>query len=215
MLRRAHYKLLLSRLVPQLTSGRHSMKHAFSFLVLAGGQGSRMGGADKGLVVWQGKPLIRHIHDTIRPFTDDLIISCNRNRREYLRYSDQIIGDAESGFPGPLAGVIAGMAIARHDRCVLLPCDAPGVDSTLINELMLTGRRTSAAVMLRQGNQWQPMFSVIPKGYFPALQTAWNEGQRSLMRVLLTLDVQPLDIPEDDSRLDNINSLEQLGELTS
>lgn len=54
-----------------------------SILILAGGRGQRMGGRDKGLVDWQGEPLIAHVHRAVRPLSDDLVISCNRNQAAY------------------------------------------------------------------------------------------------------------------------------------
>ncbi|WP_154218484.1 NTP transferase domain-containing protein, partial [Pseudomonas syringae] len=57
-----------------------------SILLLAGGRGQRMGGRDKGLIEWQGKALIEHLHALTRPLTDDLIISCNRNIERYAQY---------------------------------------------------------------------------------------------------------------------------------
>src|SRR5690606_7670207 len=57
-----------------------------SVLLLAGGRGQRMGGADKGLLEWQGRPLIAWLHDLVRPLSDDLIISCNRNSERYAAF---------------------------------------------------------------------------------------------------------------------------------
>ncbi|MBX4377840.1 NTP transferase domain-containing protein, partial [Mycobacterium tuberculosis] len=72
-----------------------------------------MGGQDKGLVEWQGEPLIAHLQRKVRPLTDDLIISCNRNRERYAAYADQLVSDEEDDFPGPLAGILAGLEVAR------------------------------------------------------------------------------------------------------
>ena len=63
-----------------------------SILLLAGGRGQRMGGQDKGLLHWQGEPLIAHLQRLTRPLTDDLIISCNRNHEHYAAYADQLGG---------------------------------------------------------------------------------------------------------------------------
>jgi molybdopterin-guanine dinucleotide biosynthesis protein A len=52
-------------------------------LLLSGGRGQRMGGRDKGLLDWRGRPLIAWLHDLTRPLSDDLIISCNRNTERY------------------------------------------------------------------------------------------------------------------------------------
>ena len=64
-------------------------------LLLAGGRGQRMGGQDKGLVEWQGRPLIAWLHETVQPLTDDLLLSCNRNRARYSAYADRLISDEE------------------------------------------------------------------------------------------------------------------------
>ena len=85
-----------------------------SILLLAGGRGQRMGGQDKGLVEWQGRPLIAWLHETVQPLTDDLLLSCNRNRARYSAYADRLISDEEQGFPGPLAGIRSGLAAARN-----------------------------------------------------------------------------------------------------
>lgn len=183
---------------------------ASSALILAGGRGQRMGGRDKGLIYWQGEPLIAHIHRVVRPLSDDLVISCNRNQEAYRAYADQLVGDAEADFPGPLAGVIAGLRVARHQWVVLLACDAPRVDRELIEDLLRLAVASDSAVMVRQGGYWQPMFSVLPRRLLPMLEQAWAAGERSLQKALLREAVQGLECADDDRRLSNFNSPELL-----
>ena len=67
---------------------------AVTGIVLAGGQGSRMGGVDKGLQVFRGKPMVAHVIERLAPQVDEVIINANRNveayggfgHREYLLY---------------------------------------------------------------------------------------------------------------------------------
>ncbi|MDH4556926.1 molybdenum cofactor guanylyltransferase MobA [Pseudomonas sp. BN417] len=188
-----------------------TLKKDCSILLLAGGQGSRMGGRDKGLVPWLGRPLIAHLHQVVRPLTDDLIISCNRNQSRYAAYADQLVGDDEAGFPGPLAGVLAGLRKARHPWTLLLPCDAPNVNRQLLQPL-LEGRADAARrpLMVRQGKQWQPMFSLLPDCLLPELEAAWRRGERSLLRILLAAGAQAFDRAEDDPRLQNFNTPQHL-----
>ncbi|SIS09559.1 molybdenum cofactor guanylyltransferase MobA [Pseudomonas putida] len=181
-----------------------------SILILAGGRGQRMGGRDKGLVDWQGEPLIAHVHRAVRPLSDDLVISCNRNQAAYRAYADQLVGDAEADFPGPLAGVIAGLRVARHGWVVVLACDAPLVDRELIEGLLRLAVAGNSAAMVRQGGFWQPMFSVLPKRVLPVLEQAWAAGERSLQKALLREAVQELECAESDRRLSNFNSPERL-----
>lgn len=181
-----------------------------SILILAGGRGQRMGGRDKGLVDWQGEPLIAHVHRVVRPLSDDLVISCNRNQAAYRPYADRLVGDAEADFPGPLAGVIAGLRVARHGWVVVLACDAPLVDRELIEGLLRLAVAGNSAAMVRQGGFWQPMFSVLPKRVLPVLEQAWAAGERSLQKALLREAVQGLECAESDRRLSNFNSPDRL-----
>ena len=181
-----------------------------SILILAGGRGQRMGGRDNGLVDWQGEPLIAHVHRVVRPLSDDLVISCNRNQAAYRPYADRLVGDAEADFPGPLAGVIAGLRVARHGWVVVLACDAPLVDRELIEGLLRLAVTGNSAAMVRQGGFWQPMFSVLPKRVLPVLEQAWAAGERSLQKALLREAVQGLECAESDRRLSNFNSPDRL-----
>lgn len=183
-----------------------------SVLLLAGGQGRRMGGQDKGLLTWQGLPLIAHVHAVVRPLSDDLIISCNRNQAAYRPFADQLVGDAEPGFPGPLAGVLAGLAVARHDWLLVLACDAPQVDRALLDGLLALAEAQGQPVMVRQGEHWQPMFSLIPCALQANLQAAWQAGERSLLRALLAQPLLALDCAQGDARLSNFNTPERLAD---
>lgn len=177
-----------------------------SILILAGGRGQRMGGRDKGLVQWRGEPLVAHVQRIVRPLSDDVVISCNRNQDLYRPFADQLVGDAEADFPGPLAGVIAGLAAARHQWVVVLACDAPLVDRGLIEDLLKLAVANDSAAMVRQGGYWQPMFSVLPRRLLPGLEQAWAAGERSLQKALLVEAVQGLECAEGDARLSNFNS---------
>ncbi|UVL58650.1 molybdenum cofactor guanylyltransferase MobA [Pseudomonas sp. B21-035] len=177
-----------------------------SILILAGGRGQRMGGQDKGLLDWQGQPLIAHIHAVVRPLTDDLIISCNRNPDRYRAYADQLVGDAEADFPGPLAGVLAGLAVARHDWILVLACDAPLIDQALILELMNLANDQQQPAMIRQGGYWQPMFSLIPCALRSDLQHAWDAGDRGVQRTLRQHPLRAVECAEGDPRLSNFNT---------
>ena len=158
------------------------------------------------MLAWQGEPLVAHVQRVVRPLSDDLVISCNRNQAAYRAYADQLVGDDEPDFPGPLAGVIAGLAAARHEWVVVLACDAPLIDTGLIEDLLQLAVTGDSAAMVRQGGFWQPMFSVLPRRLLPILQQAWAAGERSLQKALLLEPVLGLECAEDDRRLSNFNS---------
>lgn len=179
-----------------------------SVLLLSGGRGLRMGGRDKGLLEWRGRPLIAWLHDLTRPLSDDLIISCNRNTERYAPYADQLVADQDQDFQGPLAGIRAGMAAARHEQMLVLPCDAPLVDRTLIESLL--AHAGSRPVVIRQGNYWQPLFCLLPTGLKDDLEHAWQSGERSPQRWFGKLAPIAVDCALEDARLANLNTPETL-----
>jgi molybdopterin-guanine dinucleotide biosynthesis protein A len=182
-----------------------------SILLLAGGRGQRMGGQDKGLLQWQGEPLIAHLHRKTRALTDDLIISCNRNPQQYAPYADRLVHDDEGDFPGPLAGIRAGLKAARHAQLMILPCDVPRIDAALLQSMRETAsQHPDKPLMLRQGEHWEPLLCIIPVALSSAFESAWHAGERSPGRLMRTLGAQALQCPDNDPRLANLNTPELL-----
>ncbi|WP_412459962.1 molybdenum cofactor guanylyltransferase MobA [Pseudomonas sp. SC11] len=177
-----------------------------SVLILAGGRGQRMGGRDKGLLPWRGEPLVAHIQRVVRPLTDDLVISCNRNQQVYAGFADCCVGDEDRDYPGPLAGVIAGLQVVRHEWVVVLACDSPLIDRELIDALRQLAAAEEATAMVSQSGYWQPMFSVLPRRLKPVLQQAWQNGERSLQKALSQQHLSALECAADDRRLSNFNN---------
>ncbi len=178
-----------------------------SILLLAGGRGQRMGGQDKGLVLWHDLPLIAHVHRAARPLTNDLIISCNRNHAQYAAYADQVVSDGNDDFDGPLAGIRAGLAVARHSHLLVLPCDVPKVDSDLLSALLdAAAHSPDQPIMVRQGEHWEPLLCVIATALAPAFEAAWQAGERSPRKIMLQLNAQALQCSENDPRLNNFNT---------
>jgi molybdopterin-guanine dinucleotide biosynthesis protein A len=182
-----------------------------SVLLLAGGRGQRMGGLDKGLLEWRAEPMIAHLHRLVRPFSDDVIISCNRNHERYAEFADRLVSDEALDFPGPLAGIRAGLAAARHDHLLVLPCDMPLLDHALLQTLLGIGAaHRTRPVIVRQGEQWQPLICLLPLAHRAAFEHAWQAGERSPRHVMLKLDPLALDCAVDDPRLANLNSPDRL-----
>ncbi len=104
-------------------------------VILAGGQGSRMGGVDKGLIDYRGRPLIEWALDVLRPQVDEVVISANRNLETYAAYGPRVLPDTLPDFPGPLAGVLVAMQSVTADWLAVVPCDSPHLPSDLVARL--------------------------------------------------------------------------------
>ncbi len=179
-----------------------------SGLLLAGGQGSRLGGRDKGLMFWQGKPVAGHLAALLKEWTREVLISCNRNQDVYQQWADRLVGDDAPGYPGPLAGILAGLRECQGTHLLVLPCDMPHIDDTLLKYLLVRARnQPHIPCLVRAGEQWHPLVCVIPRALLPELQSAWEAGQRSPLRWLAGQLHTVLQLTPEDPRLHNANTL--------
>jgi len=105
-------------------------------VILAGGQGRRMGGADKGLVDYQGRPLIEWALAALAPQVGEILISANRNLDAYAAYGRRVLPDTLPDFPGPLAGVLAALDAVNADWLLVVPCDTPHLPADLAQRLL-------------------------------------------------------------------------------
>lgn len=105
-------------------------------VILAGGQGRRMGGADKGLVDYQGRPLVEWALAALAPQVGEILISANRNLDTYAAYGWRVLPDTLPDFPGPLAGVLAALDAVTADWLLVVPCDTPHVPADLAARLL-------------------------------------------------------------------------------
>src|SRR3954466_7439277 len=101
------------------------MSERITGVVLAGGQGRRMGGVDKGLVELQGRTMVEHVLQRLAPQVDDVLINANQNAERYASFGHRVIADVLGGFAGPLAGLQAALTHASHPRVLTVPCDSP------------------------------------------------------------------------------------------
>ena len=105
-------------------------------VILAGGRGTRMDGADKGLVEYQRRPLIEWVLQAIRPQVGEVLISANRNIDVYAQYGCRVVEDTMPDFPGPLAGVLSAMEMVTTPWLLVTPCDSPHLPANLAQKLL-------------------------------------------------------------------------------
>ena len=82
--------------------------------IIAGGLGSRLDGADKGLLEWRGVEFTLHIAKRLRPYARKMIINCNRNSEHYWPLADLVVSDGDDAFNGPLAGLRSLLLAYSH-----------------------------------------------------------------------------------------------------
>jgi molybdopterin-guanine dinucleotide biosynthesis protein A len=128
--------------------------------ILAGGQGTRVEGQDKGLMALDGEPLISRVREGLRGQAGALLICANRNADRYAQYGT-VVSDGISAFQGPLAGIAAALAACRSRWLLTAPVDSPRPPSDLSRRLhaaAVSGR--SAAAVAHTGTRREPLFAL-------------------------------------------------------
>jgi len=154
---------------------------SFSGAILAGGRSSRMG-RDKAFLPVDGQPLIARQAALLRSLgTDDLIIS-GRPNTDYGVPGARIVHDSVPD-AGPLAGLVAVLAAARHPWVLVIAVDLPRLDTSFLNRLLSIGAgRTGVAPHGPRG--YEPLAALYPRTLLPALEAALRVGCCSLQPLI-------------------------------
>lgn len=182
-----------------------------SGIVLAGGQGRRMGGVDKGLQILRGKPLVAWVIERLAPQVSEVLINANQNPEAYARFGYRVVPDTIGGFAGPLAGLHAGLAAASQPLAVTVPCDSPFLPHDLVARLRAALDQNSADLAVaKTGDQPHPVFSLVRCGVRDNLEKFLAGGGRKIDAWYAALEVVEVAFDDEAEAFANINTLEEL-----
>lgn len=200
---------------------------AVTGLILAGGRGSRMGGVDKGLQPYKGKPLALNALQRLQAQDMPLarvMVNANRNTAIYQGWGVPVCPDTLEGYAGPLAGFLTGLTLCATPWLLTVPCDSPRFPLQLLSRLYSAVRREGADIAmanaLEEDGQWhaQPVFCLMRSTLRESLHAFTSHGGRKIDAWTgrhHTVMV-PFDAPGDDPMaFFNANTLAQLQQLDS
>lgn len=203
-------------------------KNQITGIVLAGGRGSRMGGVDKGLQLYNDTPLAKHAIQLLQPQVGSLLINANRNLDIYRSWAAeadaQIVVDGLADFAGPLAGFLAGLEHCKTPYLMTVPCDTPRFPSNLVARLSEALVKNDAEIAMVSSPddegvlRHQPVFCLLKRELVESLKVfteadgrkigAWA-AQQKLVRVNFN------EAHDDQKAFYNANTLEDLQQLST
>lgn len=182
--------------------------------VLAGGQGRRFGGQDKGLVSVSGMPLIEHILEQLRTETSNIVINANRNQARYKAYGYPVIEDTMPDYQGPLAGFASVMSNLNTEFLLTLPCDAPRIPDNYVSKMLQRQQETGAEIVVASdGERIQPVHALIANRLLPSLLAFLSRGERKIDRWYAEHNMVTLDCSDTPEVFHNLNTEEQKRQL--
>lgn len=180
-------------------------------VILAGGQASRMGGIDKGLILLRGRPLIAYVLDAMSAQTESILISANRNLDQYRQFGYPVIYDRISGHPGPLAGMLSALEQIETDYLLCVPCDTPWLPDDLLTRLLQGLLREDAEISCaHDGERLHPVFALMKKELRPSLDDYLNRGEHAVHRWFASRRLVQVDFSDTPDLFVNINTPDEL-----
>jgi molybdopterin-guanine dinucleotide biosynthesis protein A len=187
-------------------------------LILAGGRAQRMGGIDKGLIPFLGKPLIESAIKRLGSQVGPILINANRNITKYATYGYPVIMDETPDFSGPLAGFSAGLKVCNTPYLLTAPCDSPLLPTDLGIKLATEMTRGDFQLVYASTKEindkvWaQPVFCLMRADLKAPLETFIKKGDLKIDRWFKELHSSTV-VFDDVQAFANVNTPEELKRL--
>lgn len=193
-------------------------------LLLAGGKSSRMGGADKSLLLLAGRPILAHVIERLGPQVADLVIVANGDLSRFAAFGLPVVADRVAGHAGPLAGIHAGIVWAKANRpsapfVISAATDTPFLPTDLVNRFRAgLGQDGAQLVVARSAAGLHPVLGLWPVSLVADLEEALRRGERKAHDFVSKHGAREVFFPavgiggRDVDPFFNINRPEDLGE---
>jgi len=178
-------------------------------VVLCGGQGRRMGGQDKGWLLYQGRPLVSYALRALSGVADQVLINANRNLKAYEALGYPVFCDEETGYPGPLAGLLAALRQATTPWVLTLPCDMPCFGENELVRLCAAWRPGEGVIYtVDDGVRLHPVVALVDRELADSLAGYLSAGGRKVETWFREQQLTRVDFSDRPGVLRNLNTPE-------
>ena len=183
-------------------------------VILAGGQGRRLGGRDKGLLEIDGQSLTARLIEALEQQAVSIVINANRNIERYRAFGYPVINDQLGDYQGPLAGFASAMAAVQSRFILTLPCDGPQIASDYVARFVEAANATAAPLLVaHDGERLQPVHAMIRVDLLASLEQFLQRGDRKIDRWYAEHDFQQVNFSDRAAMFRNINTPDDQAKL--
>ena len=176
-------------------------------VILAGGQGRRMSGQDKGLLEFNGEALVGILLRELERQAVATVINANRNLERYRDYGVAVISDQLENYQGPLAGMACAMDFVDSDFILTLPCDGPVIAADYVARFIASHNHSGAPICVaHDGERLQPVHALIRVDLLTSLNQFLDSGDRKIDRWYALHDFVQTDFSDCADMFRNINT---------
>ena len=187
-------------------------KPVLNGLILAGGKSQRMG-FDKGKVNWHGKEQRYHMADLLKPFCNDVFISCRDDQQKGIDEQYLSLSDTFTGL-GPFGAILSAFREKPDNAWLVIACDLPLIEEDTI-KFLKENRNVSSVATAYQSNYQdfpEPLITIWEPKSYPVLLSFLAQGYSCPRKVLINSDTHILQAPNPDD-LTNVNTPDELEKI--
>lgn len=155
-------------------------------VILCGGAGKRLQGADKGLLQYKNRALVEWVIDALQPSVSEIIISANRNIETYEKLGHPVVQDQTAEHQGPLAGLVASLTTllprSEIQAVMISSCDTPNLNPTIYKRLRGALNSNANIAIAYDGHRKQNLHCVVHRKAWASLFDFFNQGGRAVHR---------------------------------
>ena len=180
-------------------------------VILAGGAGTRAGGQDKGLLEYQGKPMVQWVIEALHGQVESIILSVNRNLDCYQQFGFELVVDSDNDLPfqGPMAGICAALDRVENsspEYVLVSSCDTPALPQDYAAKMIAAAGASDAEVgVVFDGQRRQQLHCIIHCSKFSSLREFYLGGGRALHRWYEQVNVLEVDFSGRAEAFVNLN----------
>ena len=158
-------------------------------IILAGGLARRMGGGDKSLNTLGNSAILERVIARLEPQVDRILLNANGDPERFAAFGLPVISDPLPDYPGPLAGVLAGLDAAANtgaSQIVTVAADTPFFPENLVDRLRAASEAQGTPIALAatpDGDRTvrQPTFGLWPVALRNDLRSSLQDGIRKVV----------------------------------
>ncbi|TPE52789.1 molybdenum cofactor guanylyltransferase [Maribrevibacterium harenarium] len=181
-------------------------------VALSGGEGRRVGGADKGLMTLHGREFVDYVLSEMTTLCSTTLLSINRNELAYRSIAERyenvslLFDRPEYAHQGPLSGLLVALENATTSHVLVCPCDTPFISRDLFAALLKMAQASPAgAFYIQAHNKTHPLHAILPvEAALTQLKSFLQQGDRRVMKFLASIQALPLFWLNDDELI-NLN----------
>ena len=163
------------------------MKDNLAVLIMVGGKSSRIGGGIKSLLEFNNKKIFDRILNRLQPQIERIIINCNKQNKEIIKYNYPIIKDIKKGYLGPLAGIHAGMKWLSKNNpgihwLITVSGDSPFIPCDLVKKFEKIITNKSKIILAKSNKRIHPTIGAWNIALLNDLEKHLDNGTRKILK---------------------------------